>query len=116
MLLGARTDFRRSSLGSHALPAGEGPAQRTTYDCQSKILDDALFVSDSNPTVSFSAPNDGERRISRRSADLLEHHLADAGQPSSIGQPADASAANLVIDGGMAASIREPSGAIAKRA
>ncbi|MCY2930310.1 MAG: hypothetical protein NTV86_12590, partial [Planctomycetota bacterium] len=41
------------SVGSYALPAGEGPALRTTYDCQVKILDDAIFITDSNGVYLF---------------------------------------------------------------
>ncbi|MCY2925546.1 MAG: hypothetical protein NT031_08910, partial [Planctomycetota bacterium] len=40
-------------VGSHALPAGEAPAQRTTYDCQAKILDDGLLITDSNGVYLF---------------------------------------------------------------
>ncbi|MEI7835421.1 MAG: PQQ-binding-like beta-propeller repeat protein [Planctomycetota bacterium] len=42
-------------VGSHALPAGEAPTQRTIYDCQAKILDDGILATDSNGVYLFRA-------------------------------------------------------------
>ncbi|MCY2930998.1 MAG: PQQ-binding-like beta-propeller repeat protein, partial [Planctomycetota bacterium] len=41
---------------SVTLPAGEGPLRATAYDCQAKLLDEALLVTDSNGLYVFRSP------------------------------------------------------------
>ena len=41
------------ALDSQTLPAGDGPMHATSYDCQAKILDDALLMTDSNGVYLF---------------------------------------------------------------
>ncbi|MEI7837454.1 MAG: hypothetical protein WCK05_13730, partial [Planctomycetota bacterium] len=48
-------------LNSLALPAGEAPAPRTSYDCQAKLLDDALLVTDGNGLYLFRSEPGGTK-------------------------------------------------------